>query len=74
MQRQDFKVKDEKEEKQPHFIGVEQCIGNTVVMFQKSKMILMKICATRVFSSLHFKNWHVTILVCFPPFLMFMFL
>lgn len=41
--------------KKQHFIGVEQCIGNTVVMFQKSKMILMKMCATRVFSSLHFK-------------------
>lgn len=50
-----FLSKRRKRRKKKHFIGVEQCIGNTVVMFQKSKMILMKICATRVFSSLHFK-------------------
>lgn len=50
-----FLSKRRKRRKKQHFIGVEQCICNTVVMFQKSKMILMKICATRVFSSLHFK-------------------
>lgn len=50
-----FLSKRRKRREKKHFIGVEQCIGNTVVMFQKSKMILMKICATRVFSSLHFK-------------------
>lgn len=50
-----FLSKRRKRREKKHFIGVEQCIGNTVVMFQKSKMILMKICATRVFSSFHFK-------------------